>query len=85
MTSHDRFTDAQVRVKALTRSPSTDQLLELYGLYKQSSVGDVSGKRPGFLDLKGQAKYDAWSRCKGMSSDKAMEAYVALVDKLTAV
>ena len=77
-----RFEDAQKRVKTLTSAPSNDTLLELYALYKQATAGDVEGKRPGMLDLKGRAKYDAWAGKKGTAKDKAMESYVALVDKL---
>jgi len=57
-------------------------LLELYGLFKQSTAGDVSGKRPGMLDFKGRAKYDAWATRKGMSKDQAMDAYVETVERL---
>ena len=83
MTLTERFEDAQKRAKALTSTPSTDQLLALYALYKQGTEGDVKGKRPGMLDFKGQAKYDAWAKKKGLSQDKAMEEYVALVDGLS--
>jgi acyl-CoA-binding protein len=77
-----RFEDAQQRVKTLKQTPSNDTLLELYALYKQATTGDVSGSRPGMFDLKGRAKFDAWAGKKGTSKDKAMESYVALVDKL---
>ncbi len=79
-----RFEDAQQRVKTLKSAPSNDTLLELYALYKQATAGDVSGSRPGMFDLKGRAKFDAWSGKKGVGKDKAMESYVALVDKLVA-
>lgn len=79
-----KFQDAQVRVKALSKSPSTDELLALYALFKQASVGDATGSRPGMLDVKGRAKFDAWAEKKGMSADAAREAYVALVDRLVA-
>jgi diazepam-binding inhibitor (GABA receptor modulating acyl-CoA-binding protein) len=78
----DKFADAKVRVEKLASRPSNERLLELYGLYKQATEGDVSGSRPGMLDLKGRAKFDAWSRRKGMARDAAMKAYVALVDAL---
>jgi carboxylesterase len=80
----ERFEDAQKRVKALKAAPGTDQLLELYALFKQGTVGDVSGARPGMMDFKGRAKYDAWARRKGQAREAAMAEYVALVDKLTA-
>lgn len=79
-----KFEDAQKRVKQLSKSPSNDDLLELYALYKQATAGDVSGSRPGMLDLKGRAKYDAWAKAKGTAKDAAMSKYVALVDRLTA-
>ena len=44
--------------------------------------GDVTGSRPGMLDLKGRAKFDAWAKRKGSSKDDAMKKYVALVDSL---
>ena len=82
MTLPERFADAQARVKSLTRAPSTVELLELYALYKQGTAGDVSGTRPGVFDVKGRAKWDAWAGKKGLGRDPAMEAYVALVDRL---
>jgi diazepam-binding inhibitor (GABA receptor modulator, acyl-CoA-binding protein) len=84
MTLAEQFQDAQNRVKALSSAPGTDKLLELYALYKQGTSGDVDGKRPGMLDMKGRAKYDAWAGRKGMTKDAAMTAYVALVDRLVA-
>jgi diazepam-binding inhibitor (GABA receptor modulating acyl-CoA-binding protein) len=78
----DKFADAEARVKKLSERPSNDQLLELYALYKQATVGDVEGARPGMLDLKGRAKYDAWAKKKGVKPEDAKKKYVALVDKL---
>ena len=82
MTLTESFDDAQKRVKTLKESPGNDELLELYALYKQATVGDVSGSRPGMMDFKGRAKFDAWTRRKGSSKDAAMTAYVALVGRL---
>jgi acyl-CoA-binding protein len=82
MSLADDFTSAQERVKGLSSAPPTDTLLELYALYKQATSGDVSGKRPGMLDVKGRAKFDAWSEVKGTSKDDAMKKYIALVDRL---
>jgi acyl-CoA-binding protein len=83
MSLTEKFEDAQRRVKELSSTPSNDTLLELYALYKQATAGDVSGSRPGMMDFKGRAKFDAWTKRKGTSKDSAMEAYVALVDTLT--
>ena len=78
----EQFEDAQKRVKQLKESPSNEDLLQLYALYKQATVGDVSGSRPGMMDFKGRAKFDAWTTRKGTAKEKAMDAYVALVDRL---
>lgn len=82
MTLDERFEDAQRRVKGLREAPGTSDLLELYALYKQATAGDAAGKRPGMLDVKGRAKFDAWSGKKGTAPEAAKEAYVALVDRL---
>ena len=75
-----QFADAQARIKPVT-GLGNDVMLDLYALYKQSTSGDVSGDRPGMMDLKGRAKYDAWTKRKGMSKDAAMQAYIDLVGK----
>lgn len=73
-----RFAQAQAIVKPVT-GLGNDTMLELYALYKQATVGDVSGARPGRMDLRGRAKYDAWARRKGMTREAAMQAYIELV------
>ena len=80
----DDFSAAQARVKQLSKTPASDELLELYAYFKQATVGDVSGDRPGMLDFKARAKFDAWSARKGLAKDGAMTAYVNLVSKLVA-
>ncbi|RLB56968.1 MAG: acyl-CoA-binding protein [Deltaproteobacteria bacterium] len=75
------FEKALEDVKRLPDQPP-QVLLDLYGLYKQATAGDVSGKRPGLLDMKGRAKYDAWASRRGMSTEQAMDGYVELVGNL---
>ncbi|XP_012673585.1 acyl-CoA-binding domain-containing protein 7 [Clupea harengus] len=69
--------------KAKTR-PADQELLDMYGLYKQATVGDVNIARPGMLDLKGKAKWDAWDSRKGMSKEDAMTAYIKLAKEVIA-
>jgi diazepam-binding inhibitor (GABA receptor modulator, acyl-CoA-binding protein) len=76
------FQSAQVRVKQLAQTPPPDRLLELYSLYKQATEGDVKGSRPGMLDFKGRAKYDAWAARRGTDKAAAMQSYVELVRRL---
>jgi diazepam-binding inhibitor (GABA receptor modulator, acyl-CoA-binding protein) len=77
----ERFAAAQARIKPVT-GLGTDALLDLYALYKQATVGDVTGDRPGMLDLRGRAKHDAWTKRRGMTKPGAMQAYIELVDRL---
>ena len=41
-------------------------------------------ERPGMMDFKGKAKWDAWNGKKGMTKDAAMEAYINKADQLVA-
>jgi len=78
------FEAAGIAVKTLAKPPGNDELLALYALYKQATVGDATGERPGMMDVTGRAKYDAWAQRKGMAREEAMAGYAALVDKLKA-
>lgn len=79
-----RFEAAVANSKTLSERPDNATLLRLYALYKQATVGDVEGKRPGFTDMVGRAKYDAWAAIKGTAGDQAMTDYIALVESLQA-
>ena len=81
-TLKEKFAAAATASKSLKERPSNDVMLKLYALFKQGSSGDVEGKRPGFTDMVGRAKYDAWAAIKGTSIDDAMKQYVALVKSL---
>ena len=70
------FAQAQEDVKTLTKKPGMDDFAFLYSHFKQAEKGDVSGSRPGMLDLMGRGKYDSWAKLKGMSADQAMQAYI---------
>lgn len=77
-----RFQTAAVEVQQLPKRPDNAAMLQLYALYKQSTVGNVTGARPGFMDMVGQAKYDAWTKVKGLSKEQAMQQYIDLVERL---
>lgn len=77
-----QFEKAAEEVMELTKRPDDKTLLRLYGLYKQATEGNLKGKRPGFTEVKERAKYDAWSRLRGKSSEWAMSEYIKLVSKL---
>jgi diazepam-binding inhibitor (GABA receptor modulating acyl-CoA-binding protein) len=77
-----RFDKARDESKSLPERPDNMTLLKLYALYKQGSVGDVEGKRPGFTEMVERAKYDAWAEQKGTSKEEAMQAYIDLIESL---
>jgi diazepam-binding inhibitor (GABA receptor modulating acyl-CoA-binding protein) len=76
------FDKAVADSKKLPEKPDNATLLKLYALYKQATEGDVEGKRPGFTDMVGRAKFDAWTAVQGKGTDEAMKEYVALVESL---
>jgi len=75
----EQFAQAVEASKGLTTDPGNDAKLKMYGLYKQSTSGDVAGKRPGFTDPVGRAKYDAWSQTKGTSEADAKQQYIDMI------
>ena len=77
-----RFAQAVTDGKQLPDKPDNMTLLKIYALYKQASAGDVDGKRPGFTDMVGRAKWDAWNGLKGMAAEAAMQDYVDLIESL---
>lgn len=78
----ETFEKAVADSKNLPEKPDNMTLLKIYSLYKQATEGDVEGKRPGFSDMVGRAKYDAWAAVKGKSGEEAMQAYVDLIESL---
>ncbi|MEO8278818.1 MAG: acyl-CoA-binding protein [Ideonella sp.] len=76
------FDKAVIDSKALPDKPDNMTLLKIYALFKQATAGDVDGKRPGFTDLVGRAKWDAWNELKGKEADKAKKEYVDLIESL---
>ena len=76
------FEQAQRDSKTLSERPDNATLLKIYALYKQATAGDVDGKRPGFADLVGRAKWDAWNALAGTDRNEAMQQYVDLIDEL---
>ncbi|MES2150973.1 MAG: acyl-CoA-binding protein [Pseudomonadota bacterium] len=82
MSLQEQFDQALADSKNLPERPDNMTLLKIYALYKQASAGDVDGKRPGFTDMVGRAKFDAWDGLKGTSKDEAMQQYVDLIEEL---
>lgn len=78
-----QFEQAATDSKSLPSKPDNDTLLNLYSLYKQATIGDVTGEAPtNPFDFVNKAKYEAWEALKGKSSEEAKQQYVDLVNKL---
>lgn len=77
------FEAAVANSKNLSERPDNATLLKIYALYKQATEGDVEGKKPGFGDMVGRAKWDAWNGFKGTEKDDAMQQYIDLVQSLS--
>jgi acyl-CoA-binding protein len=77
-----KFDAAKEDSVKLPKRPDNPTMLKMYALFKQGSTGDVEGERPGFTDLVGRAKYDAWAELKGTAKDDAMQQYIDLVESL---
>jgi len=78
-----RFDAAVANSKNLSERPDNATLLKIYALYKQSTAGDNTEKKPGFGDMVGRAKWDAWAGVKGTGKDDAMQQYVELIESLS--
>ncbi len=77
------FQAAVANSKNLSERPDNATMLKLYALYKQASTGDNADKKPGFSDMVGRAKWDAWNGMKGTDSDAAKQQYIDLVESLS--
>jgi len=77
------FEAAVANSKNLSERPDNGTLLKIYALYKQATTGDNTEKKPGFADMVGRAKWDAWNGFKGISNDDAMQQYIDLIESLS--
>ncbi|XP_028993387.1 acyl-CoA-binding protein isoform X2 [Betta splendens] len=77
-----KFDTAAEEVKQLKAKPTNEEMLQIYALFKQATVGDVNTARPGMLDFTGKAKWDAWEKQKGKVKEDAMNEYINLAEQL---
>ena len=77
------FEAAVANSKNLSERPDNATLLKIYALYKQATAGDNTEKKPGFGDMVGRAKWDAWNGRKGTGSDDARQQYIDLIESLS--
>ncbi|EPZ31114.1 acyl-CoA-binding protein [Rozella allomycis CSF55] len=81
-TNNPEFIAAADAAKSLKTTPSNDDLIKLYSLFKQAIEGDNTTPQPGMLDLKGKAKWNGWNSQKGKSKETAQKEYIQFVKEL---
>jgi acyl-CoA-binding protein len=77
-----QFAQAQQDVQQLPERPGNLTLLRLYALFKQATEGDVHGDKPGFTDIVGKYKHEAWAALQGTPQETAKQQYIELVESL---
>ena len=78
----ERFEIAIVEVKKLPTKPKQEDLLKLYGLYKQSTVGVCNIEKPWSVQIEASLKWNAWNDVSSLTTNQAMTTYIMLVNKL---
>jgi len=79
----ENFNKACKIVKVLPKRPSDDDLLYLYGRYKQATIGDINQPKPsGLFNIKEKKKWDAWYMNKTKSKNLSMNEYIDKVNLL---
>ena len=78
----ETFEQAVADSKTIPSRPDNETLLHLYSLYKQATEGDINTEPPGMFDFVAKAKYDAWTKLKGLTAEDAMQQYIAVVEVL---
>ena len=82
MSNSKEFLNSAEQVNKLANTPTNDELLTVYGLYKQATLGDVTSERPGFFSFREQKKWDAWDSFKGTDKKISEKNYINLVNAL---
>jgi len=77
-----KFEAAAADVKKFTKKPTDEELLELYGLYKQVTVGDNNTSQPWAVQMEARAKWEAWEKNKGVDKKAAQQKYIDVANKL---
>ncbi len=78
----ENFEAAKKRVLELTERPSNEKMLEIYSLNKQATIGDINIEKPAMFDFIAAAKYNAWTKKKGLSKEDAQQKYIDFVESL---
>ena len=69
-------------VNNLKKKPNDNELLKLYGLFKQANQGNNNSPEPGYLDIKGQRKWTSWRSNIGKNQEQAKQEYIKFAMEL---
>lgn len=76
------FLNAAEYVKKLKSTPNNNELLLLYGYYKQATCGNNTNQHPGVLNFKAKEKWNSWEKNKDMTVHNSEVEYIKLVNTL---
>lgn len=76
LSQHFEDAAAQIKIHGKNAKMSNDDLLTLYGLYKQATEGDNTTDQPSFYQFEKKAKWAAWNVHKSKNKDQAKHEYV---------
>ena len=83
MSLDEQFNATAEEVKnKINKTLSDDELKEIYALFKQGTMGDITIDKPGMLDMKAGAKWEAWNSKKGMDQEEAKKKYIELAKEM---
>jgi diazepam-binding inhibitor (GABA receptor modulating acyl-CoA-binding protein) len=79
----NKFNNSAELIKTCKRELTNDEKLSLYGLYKQSTVGDINTSCPSMVfDYAGYKKWTSWKQNEGKPKSVAMSEYVHVVETI---
>ena len=78
----DKFNLSCSLVKMLPQRPDNDDLLYLYGMYKQAKEGRCTIPEPSTLNVVEHAKWNAWNENRDIDKSVAMTFYISKVNQI---
>lgn len=78
----EKFVMSAKLIRTKTTPVSNEDLLILYGLYKQSTQGDCNIPQPWSVQIEARQKWDAWFKYCGMKRNDAMQKYIDKVNEI---
>lgn len=76
MSLQTTFENVAKLVKTVKIRPTDEELLTLYGLYKQATEGNNKTTKPWVFELEKTSKWNAWSKNENMSKEDAQKKYI---------